>query len=179
MSGFLTIRKISMVTTMLMRSARYGTPHRVGGRVAATNSTSAASPSVCSVMAISQTPNKLRIQPTIIGAANTRPMPTMTPSGQPQEMRPAAAAIPKAITRSTATGVAMVMTEVTRLVAPVAKGTRLDRRPIQVPRQRRLNKAQQRQARAVPIDIIRFIRASPMKSVVADCRESHRALLLR
>src|SRR5258708_18595944 len=49
-------------------------------------------------------------------------MPTMTPSGQPQEIRPAAAAIPKAITRSTATGVAMVMTEVTRLVAPVAKG---------------------------------------------------------
>lgn len=53
MRGFLTRRKISMVTTMLMRSARYGTPHRVGGRVAATKRTSAVSPSVCSVMALS------------------------------------------------------------------------------------------------------------------------------
>src|SRR5260370_31596873 len=51
MSGFLTTRKISMVTTALTRSARYGTPHRVGGRVAATNNTSAASPSVGSVIA--------------------------------------------------------------------------------------------------------------------------------
>lgn len=55
---------------------------------------------------------------TIGCAANTKPMPMMTPIGQPQEMRPAAAAIPNAMTRSTAMGVAIVVIEVTRFVAP-------------------------------------------------------------
>src|SRR5271166_5486945 len=52
MSGFLTMRKISIVRTMFTRSARYGTPQRVGGRVAATNNKSAARPSVGSVISL-------------------------------------------------------------------------------------------------------------------------------
>jgi len=49
--GFFTIRKISMVRTMFTSSATNGTPQRVGGRVAATNSKSALSPSLSSFMA--------------------------------------------------------------------------------------------------------------------------------
>src|SRR5882672_7896217 len=99
-------------------------------------------------------------------------MPTMTPSGHPQEIRPAAAAIPKAITKSTATGVAMVMTEVTRLVAPVAKGDAAWARASSGVTTATIKHSTVKAARALSINIVRFIRASPRDSLVAVCRES-------
>ena len=57
-----------------------------------------------------------------MGAAKSSATPIRMPIGHPQEMRPAAAATPSAITSSAATGVARVVKLVCKAVAPVSKG---------------------------------------------------------
>src|SRR5271169_6681538 len=81
----------------------------------------------------------------------------MTPIGQPQEIRPAAAAMPSAITRSTAMGVAIVVMEVTRFVAPVSKGDAAWAKAISGVAKAAIRHNTANHARALPINIVRFI----------------------
>jgi len=113
-----------MANTRFTRSAENVTPHRIGGRVTATNSGSATRPEplTATMTRPPQTPNMPRIQVTIWGAPNTTAIPTIAAIGHPQEIRLAMAIIPSAITKMTAMGVAHARMLVCSELAPVKKG---------------------------------------------------------
>jgi hypothetical protein len=118
---FFVRRKASIVKTRLKSNAEKVTPHRIGGLVTATKSTSAVNPALRS-LTVGYTPNRPRTHVTIWGAPNAIAIPKMVAMHQPHEIRFAIAMAPKTMTRMMATGVSQAKIFVCSALAPVKNG---------------------------------------------------------